>query len=308
MNTADQTDLQRRRYEAIAHAVRRAAAEVDDRLARFHRSAVAKIRPDEDLLGLGAHGKSTFGQWYQERKDTPPVDQSAFETLVVLHEVLLNHIALLAARAWKDDRVPVEEYDALLEKVTAFHEQAQRLVRAFQAAISDIDPLTGAQTRQVMQRDLKREMLRARRSGMPGCLVLADIDRFKKINDGYGHRVGDQVLAAVSALLIDNLRPYDSVYRYGGEEFLICLPETGLEKGRHILERVRERIAGMPITMGGEDRTLSVTVSFGITLMNPRLALAALIERADQALYTAKREGRNRVEVWVKNADFDAAS
>ncbi|NQW11281.1 MAG: diguanylate cyclase [Alphaproteobacteria bacterium] len=299
MSAADQAGFQRRRHEVVVEVVRRAVAEVDDRLRRFHRSAIAKVRPDEDLLALGTHGESAFGLWYQERKDTPPVDQPAFETLVVLHEALLNHIALLAARAWKDDRVPIEEYDALLEKVTAFHDQARRLTRAFQAAISDIDPLTGTQTRQVMQRDLKREMLRARRSGTPGCLVLADIDRFKRINDTYGHRVGDQVLATVSALLIGNLRPYDSVYRYGGEEFLICLPETGRDEGRRVLERVRESIADAPIIVDGEARALSVTVSFGLAVMNQRHALSGLIEHADQALYAAKRGGRNRVEIWI---------
>jgi diguanylate cyclase (GGDEF)-like protein len=293
----------RNRYERIVSAIERASAEVDDRLARFHRSAIAKVRPDPDLLDLGSHGASTFGLWYAERKETPPVDQPAFGTLVALHEALLNHIALLAGRAWKDAQVPVEEYDALLEKVTAFDDQAGRLTRAFQAAISDIDPLTGAQTRQVMLRDLKREMQRARRSGTPGCLALADVDRFKAINDGHGHAVGDNVLSAVASLLIENLRPYDSVYRYGGEEFLLCLPDTGPEEARRVLERVRERVAGQPIGLGdGPGPGLAVTVSFGLTLMTPRRPLEELIDRADKALYAAKQGGRNRVEVWRPEA------
>jgi len=287
----------RSRHEAIVTAIERAVREVDDRLARFHRSAVSKVRPDDDLLSLGAHGKTAFGAWYEERRENPPLDQPAFETLVALHEALLNHLALLAERAWKSEKVPVEEYDALLEKVTAFREQAQRLAKAFQAAISDIDPLTGAQTRQVMQRDLKREVVRARRSGVPACIALADIDHFKAINDTFGHSVGDQVLAAVSTALIDNLRPYDSVYRYGGEEFLICLPETGPEEARRVLERVRARIAKEVFTTD-DGREVSVTVSFGVTLLNPRRAIPEMVERADKALYTAKSEGRNRVVVW----------
>ena len=299
--TAGDAASHRHRYDRIVAAVEQARAEVDDRLSRFHRSAIAKVRPDPDLQSPGAHGASAFGLWYAERKDNPPLDQPAFGTLVVLHEALLNHIALLSGRAWKDDRVPVEEYDALLEKVRAFDEQAGRLIRAFQAAISDIDPLTGAQTRQVMLRDLKREVQRARRSGNPGCLALADIDRFKSINDGYGHGNGDLVLAAVAGQLIENLRPYDSVYRFGGEEFLLCLPETGPEEARRVLERVRERIAGRPVTLG-DGRELTVTISFGVTLMTPRRPLEELIERADKALYSAKEGGRNRVEVWRPEA------
>lgn len=299
--TAGDIASHRYRYDRIVSAVERACAEVDDRLARFHRSAISKVRPDPDLLKLGAHGVSAFGLWYAERKDSPPVDQPAFGTLVALHEALLNHIALLAERAWKDTRVPVAEYDVLLEKVTAFNELAGRLTRAFQAAISDIDPLTGTQTRQVMLRDLKREMQRARRSGNPGCLALADIDHFKAINDGHGHAAGDMVLSAVAGLLIESLRPYDAVYRYGGEEFLLCLPETGPEEARRVLERVRERIAGQSITLT-EGKDVAVTVSFGLTLMTPRRPLEELIERADKALYIAKENGRDRVEVWRPEA------
>lgn len=292
----DPTD-QRRRNESIVSAIERADAEVKDRLTRFHRSAVAKVRPDEDLLELGAHGRSEFGGWYAERKDRPPTNQPAFEALVALHEALLNHIALLAERSWRAPRVPVEEYDALLEKVRAFDEQADRLTRAFRAAISDIDPLTGAQTRHVMQRELKREMQRGRRSGQPGCLALADIDKFKAINDTHGHSVGDRVLAAIATMLIDGLRPYDSVFRYGGEEFLILLPETGPEEARRVLNRVRESIAGTPVSIDAP-ASLRITVSFGLTLMTPRRPAQDLIERADEALYAAKAGGRNRVEVW----------
>jgi diguanylate cyclase len=288
---------QRNRNEVIVSAIERAVAEIDDRLGRFFRSAISKVRPDEDLLSLGSHGRSDFGRWYTERKDRAPVDQPAFEALVALHEALLNHIALLAERSWKAPKVPVEEYDALQEKVRAFHEHAARLIRAFRAAISDIDPLTGAQTRHVMHRELRREMQRARRTGHPGCLCLADIDKFKSINDTYGHSVGDRVLAAIATILIDSLRPYDSVYRFGGEEFLLCLPETGPEEARRVLNRVRETIAGTPISVDDGD-TLSVTVSFGLTMMTPRRPVQDLIERADEALYAAKDAGRNRVEVW----------
>jgi diguanylate cyclase len=287
----------RSRHEAIVTAIEKAVRGVDDRLERFHRSAVSKVRPDEDLLKLGSHGASEFGRWYEDRRQNPPLDQPAFETLVALHEALLNHLALLAERAWKSDKVPVEEYDALLEKVSAFRDQAQRLAKAFQAAISDIDPLTGAQTRQVMQRDLKREIVRVRRSGSPACIALADIDHFKSINDTYGHGIGDQVLAAVSTALIDNLRPYDSVYRYGGEEFLLCLPDTGPEEARRVLDRVRARIAKEEFATE-DGRTVALTVSFGVTLLNPRRPIPELVERADKALYTAKELGRNRVEVW----------
>ena len=107
-------------------------------------------------------------------------------------------------------------------------------------------------------------------------------------------------------MLIESLRPYDSVYRYGGEEFLLCLPETGPEEARRVLDWVRERIAGHPVMIDG-GKNLVVTISFGLTLMTPRRPLEELIDRADRALYLAKESGRNRVEVWRPETGSDGA-
>lgn len=285
-------------FEEIVGRLEQATVETAQWLARFHRSAVCKVAPDEALLADNAHAETDFGRWYSERKGTGVFDQDAFVALAATHQALFSHAGILGRRAWRDDRVPVEEYDALVDKTNAFNEQARRLAKAFRAALSDLDPLTGTQNRGGMERDLKREQQRALRTSQPCSVALVDIDHFKKVNDGHGHLAGDRVLAAVTRMLIDSLRPYDSIYRFGGEEFLLCLPDTGPEDSRSVLERIRKRIASMAIDVGGSE-ALSVTVSIGIAQMAPRRPIDEITDRADRALYMAKESGRNQVRVWT---------
>lgn len=245
-----------------------------------------------------AHRMSRFGRWYSTNRDDDIFSQPAFASLVGMHQAIYAHAAILAVRGWKDERVPPAEYDALLYKIDSFNEQASRMARAFRAALSDLDPLTGMQTRSTMEKELLREQQRVRRTGRPCCIALADIDRFKSVNDTYGHQAGDRVLARVTRIIEDSLRPYDAIYRYGGEEFLICLPDSNPEESRRVLDRVRRKIEERPVPLDGHD-PLTVTVSFGVAQLAPRRRLKEITERADRALYEAKHTGRNRVVVWT---------
>jgi diguanylate cyclase len=279
-----------------------AAEETARWMALFHRSAVCKTEPDPGLIVEAAHETTRFGRWYAGRQGSGVFDQEAFQALAATHEALFNHVGILARRAWRDDKVPVGEYDALLAKIEAFDDQSRRLAKAFRAALSDLDPLTGVQTRGNMERDLKREQQRTLRTAQPCCLALVDIDHFKNVNDQHGHLIGDQVLGVVTRMLEDSLRPYDSIYRFGGEEFLVCLPDAGPEEARLVLERIRGNIGAMEIEIATAEtlaQTLSVTVSVGVAQMAPRRPIGEIIERADRALYVAKSSGRDQVRVWT---------
>lgn len=290
---ASRTELQE-----IVEELEHAARETANWLALFHRSAVCKTEPDPGLVVDDAYAATRFGRWYADRRGAGVFDQEAFEALAATHQALLNHVGILARRAWLDDKVPTGEYDALVKKIHAFEDQSQRLARAFRAALSDLDPLTGIQNRANMERELKREQQRALRSGRPCCLALVDIDHFKSVNDSHGHLVGDQVLAAVTRTLEDSLRPYDSIFRFGGEEFLVCLPDTGPEEARLVLERIRRKIAKAELAIA-EDASLAVTISVGVAQMAPRRPITEITERADAALYLAKEGGRDQVRVWT---------
>lgn len=284
--------------QEIVEELGHAAEETARWLALFHRSAVCKIEPDPGLIVEAAHEGTRFGRWYAERQGSGVFDQEAFQVLAATHEALFNHVGILARRAWRDDKVPVGEYDALVDKIEAFDDQSRRLAKAFRAALSDLDPLTGVQTRGNMERDLRREQQRALRTAQPCCLALVDIDHFKNVNDNHGHLIGDKVLGLVTRMLEDSLRPYDSIYRFGGEEFLVCLPDTGPEEARLVLERIRKKIGAMKIDLGTTE-TLTVTVSVGVAQMAPRRPIEEITERADKALYVAKSSGRDQVRVWT---------
>jgi diguanylate cyclase (GGDEF)-like protein len=172
----------------------------------------------------------------------------------------------------------------------------QRLLRAQEALRKEAthDGLTGVWNRAAIVDILHRELLRSGRSGSTTGVILADVDRFKSINDTHGHATGDVVLAEVASELIAAVRPYDSVGRYGGEEFLIVAPGCSPKETWELAERVRNSVANR--TTSDQVHKLSVTLSLGFGAGGPECDIESLLNAADKALYQAKRMGRNRVE------------
>jgi diguanylate cyclase (GGDEF)-like protein len=152
------------------------------------------------------------------------------------------------------------------------------------------DPLTGLANRRGGEEALAREMARARRSGAPLSLALFDIDRFKAINDRAGHAVGDRVLRGISEILSASQRGSDLATRWGGEEFLVLLPDVGLAGARAFAERVRANVQGLVVPEAGP-----ITVSAGVSEVQPGEEADAALARADTNLYRAKAAGRNCV-------------
>jgi diguanylate cyclase (GGDEF)-like protein len=160
--------------------------------------------------------------------------------------------------------------------------------------LSMVDPLTGCLLRHYGLATLAAEMRRARRSGLPLSVMMFDLDDFKELNDRYGHLAGDQALVVVGRLLKETLRVSDIRCRYGGEEFLVVLPETNLAGALRAAENLKRQFEKAALPVAGEHVT--VTASFGVTEVTPADGQATVVlARADAALYEAKRTGRNRV-------------
>jgi diguanylate cyclase (GGDEF)-like protein len=157
---------------------------------------------------------------------------------------------------------------------------------------SVIDPLTGMLNRNALQTRVKELAQQAAVMREPVALVVGDLDRFKTINDGHGHAVGDAVLRDVAYRMRKALRAYDLAYRLGGEEFLIMLPGADREAARHVAETLRRAICDEPVA------GLPATISFGVSASDPgEFAYDTVFAEADLALYRSKQEGRNRVRV-----------
>lgn len=222
--------------------------------------------------------------------------------LLTAHTATANVVAGLEAGA--DDYLckPAAEAE-LLARLNA----GQRIVRLEQSlreanariqTLSITDPLVRAFNRRYLAEQLAREIERAYRYQRPLALVMADLDRFKKINDRHGHRVGDEVLQAFVELIRASMRPSsDWIARYGGEEFVIVLAESDLAAGAAAAERIRSACAQCRFdTSAG---AVAVTASFGVAALDragaPAGAVDALLRAADAALYRSKHAGRNRV-------------
>jgi diguanylate cyclase (GGDEF)-like protein len=159
--------------------------------------------------------------------------------------------------------------------------------------LAELDELTGSFNRRCIMRMLDDEIARARRGKIPCSIALIDLDWFKRINDSYGHPTGDEVLRTFAITVFANIRNIDKFGRYGGEEFLLVLPDTPADVAAHILDRLRAIVADLDWSAFSPG--MKVTMSAGIALLQPDETPDSFLARADSALYAAKAEGRNRI-------------
>jgi len=222
-----------------------------------------------------------------------------FEPLATTSRELVNEIASLIRFADERDERVIE----LQEQLTNVESANAELLRR-NSALSEIsarDALTGLYNRWYVMEKIDSEMNRSLRHRSPVSLIMLDIDHFKRVNDSFGHSAGDRVLRSVGQVLRDSCRVYDVAGRYGGEEFCVVLPETKVGNTSVVAERIRERLAASRFEIGSD--SVVVTASIGIAGIDSIESEAAvspsmLIDRADQALYSAKHHGRSRVEMW----------
>jgi diguanylate cyclase (GGDEF)-like protein len=191
-----------------------------------------------------------------------------------------------------------QEQQLLFKEVASFVAQALATATTFETMreASLVDALTGCATRAEGTRRLEAELRRSQRSGTALAVLMMDLDHFKSINDRFGHKAGDAALMALGETLLMTLRASDVRCRWGGEEFLLVLPEANVERAQRAADKLRHTIANTPIAAG--DQLLYVTASIGLTLSAPgETDVQQLIARADAGLYDAKRNGRNRTSI-----------
>jgi diguanylate cyclase (GGDEF)-like protein len=217
-------------------------------------------------------------------------------TLILLQAALITVLVRvlrsrrMALAALNDERNNLE--DRVLQRTLELLMANTKLEQ-----LATTDPLTGIANRRRMTEQIAKELDRARRYRHPLALLMVDIDHFKRINDTYGHDVGDQAIVAVAGALSAGLRSIDLVARFGGEEFVLLMPEASLETAGAAAERLRETVSQLRIELDG-GLEVSLTISVGVAasyLQEAPDSPSSLLMRADKALYQAKNEGRDRV-------------
>ncbi len=261
--------------------------------ARFYRLLAAGSSFD-DMPSLA---DSEFGLWlnhkapllFDETRELPlitecvdRIDQSLFPQLVF----------------GRDKDLQSDANRALAKAVLVEVDEIKFLLRSMFDRLVDLDVgrdvLTQLFNRRFLPSILKREIGLARRNEENFCVLMLDIDHFKRVNDEHGHDAGDRVLQQVAGQIMSHVRGGDFVFRYGGEEFLAVLAAIDEERAQAVAEKVRRRIADLDIPLSGE-RSIRVTVSIGVAANDGHPDYQRIIERADKALYSAKESGRNRV-------------
>lgn len=261
------------------------------------RTLACGLPGDRHDISDDANMECRFGQWYYS--DAPEKLRNHPGFIAIGEEHLrMHHLAkllLLSARA--GNPIAALDYDNFSNALDRLRLEISALERELENSLFNHDALTGAITRFDILPTLREQQELVKRHAQVCYIAMMDLDHFKAVNDLHGHSAGDLVLVAAVHYLIKHLRPYDKVFRYGGEEFLLCMPYTELAAGFERIKSLGEGLAALEINIG-EKEPIHITASFGLTLLDSDVQAGTSIDRADKALYAAKSAGRNYVRVW----------
>lgn len=278
-------DLERRLKDVIFKQgeLKRRAIENQEQMKQLLATFMEKLSEMAELSGSTHEKIESCAKRIESAKNLADIGPALNEAIGATRA--LAHEAAKARDELRDMKRKADESSAEIAKLKRELDQASSAARH--------DQLTGALNRKGLDEAIEREASRARRQQTPLCVALLDIDNFKAINDIHGHQTGDAALAHLAQVARDAMRPQDTLSRYGGEEFVIIMPDTLLEGGIVAMTRLQRDLT-RKFFMSGHDKLL-ITFSAGVTQMtqdeSPRLA----IERADQGMYQAKRTGKNKV-------------
>jgi diguanylate cyclase (GGDEF)-like protein/PAS domain S-box-containing protein len=264
------------------------------------RNPAMRIPMNEGLSGrVIMSGKSLYIPDFDKEKDWNGIHFGSEEHTRSILAVPLRTgervIGMIAAQSYQPDAYTTEDQH-LLEMLAAHAAIAienSRLIEEMER-LAKTDPLTGLYNRRGLFDLGQHEVERFRRFNRPFSVIMIDLDHFKRVNDAYGHAIGDQVLIGLTKTLNEKIRDIDTIGRYGGEEIVVLLPETGLAAGMRAAERLRRYVENLPIsTDRGE---LHITISMGVAEFKENTPdLETLLDQADTAMYQAKQAGRNQV-------------
>jgi diguanylate cyclase (GGDEF)-like protein len=273
----------------------------------LNRTIICNLSPDQRDIDQDAQRKCRFGQWLYGPNSQKLATHPSFVEIETSHK-RMHHCAtdmLIAA----EQRAPIslETYERFNNSLKQMRLEVMTTKQELEDALYNLDPLTGVPSRIGMLTKLREQRALVQRKVHSCSVAMMDLDCFKDVNDKYGHSKGDQALVRCARCAMERLRPHDLLFRYGGEEFLICAPNADLKSGYDALDQLRNDIATVPF-QADDGSLFHITASFGLTLLDPDISVEQSIARADKALFAAKSAGRNRVLVWNPSMNEHAPS
>jgi len=275
-----------------------AAIESQDQwYADLNRALICRLPPNVRDLSPEAHHLCAFGAWLDVYGNDEVRGHPLFDKISSDH----REVHALATRLWEKSlhaqKITISDYEALYKIEKRLRHHLYQLSEELKQKVGSLDALTGLYTRKEMLDQLIRQQELVNRDIYDVSIALMDVDHFKAINDTYGHLAGDKLLAELGRYLGLSVRVYDSVFRYGGDEFLFLLPDADAHEASEILGRLHASIGQFEIDIG-KNKTINITTSFGVAALESGGDIEKTIHSADQALYRSKHAGRNRVSTW----------
>ncbi|MFP5404398.1 MAG: diguanylate cyclase [Gammaproteobacteria bacterium] len=278
----------------------RLIAELDDAVQahmdwtrRIIRCAVLHTAPDADVVDPHAHTLCRFGAWFSShRAEFDALDATAAAAVEAVHQSMHDAMRTLFACITSGQAGSAADLDAFETSQAELIRLLARFKTQILSATARSDPLTGLPLRYGIENDFERIRKEAGRARAQLYVAMIDIDHFKRINDTYGHLVGDQVLRRLSATLQGALRGNEPLYRYGGEEFLWLLKCASADEARRSAKRALSTVGTTPVALDDGD-VLRLTITLGLARAGDAEDFDSVLKRADAALYAGKRSGRN---------------
>ncbi|MEP3046297.1 MAG: diguanylate cyclase [Roseibium sp.] len=260
---------------------------------RLNKCLICKIPPAEDLTATDAHKLCSLGTLLESRDQDLFPDKETYNSIYELHKTIHKVAQSMVLDAQSDKQIDANDYDDFLNKIKILQNFIEGAYDTIVDTINTTDPLTGAQNRAQMP-GLLEERISETKNGVTSWVLMVDLDHFKSVNDQYGHEVGDRVLEGFATVVRDHIRTNDLFFRYGGEEFLICVSGVTRKMITRVADRLRVAISKEAFD-GPSGETITVTASFGVTQLMPDVCAKDAINAADLAMYAAKHAGRNKV-------------
>ena len=288
---------------ARLHELDRAIAQHAQWLARLNRQLICGGTPNPDDLSDDAHLRCQLGHWLHgvehARAEDDPGHTALEATHQSMHEISRH---LLRAQAASEPIAPAD-YDALVAVATRIRQLLRRKEQELTERLGAVDKLTGLWNRQAVHLRLAEEIERVQRTRQPCAICFVDLDDFARINAAHGQLIGDEALKSAAGFFANHLRGYDTIFRLGGEEFLLCLPNIDLDQAGALINRLREKLAQHSFEIDG--RLIQLTASFGLVNLEPIFFIDETLERVERAQLIAKSEGGNRVCIWHDGFEAD---